>query len=68
MTPEDSQVLLAELTARAVRPEFVYMHMWRPGDLVIWDNRSALHKANTDYDQTQNRLLYRLIVKGERPH
>ena len=68
MTPEDTQDLLADLTRQAIRPEFVYTHMWRPGDLLIWDNRSALHKANIDYDQSQHRLLYRVIVKGERPH
>ena len=67
MNPEDTQDLLRDLTKRAIRPEFVYTHMWRPGDLMIWDNRSALHKANIDYDQSQHRLLYRLIVKGERP-
>jgi alpha-ketoglutarate-dependent taurine dioxygenase len=38
--------------------------------MLIWDNRSALHKANYDYDptdMTQHRCLYRMLVRGERP-
>ena len=68
LTPEASQDLLYDLLDRAVRPEFVYTHLWRKGDLLIWDNRSSLHKAGSDFDPNQHRLLYRLIVKGERPH
>ena len=71
MTPEESQALLDELLEHAMKPEFVYSHPWRLGDMLIWDNRSALHKANYDYDPmdvTQHRRLYRVLIKGERPH
>jgi taurine dioxygenase len=70
MSPEDSQALLDELLDKAVRPEFVYHHRWRLGDMLIWDNRASMHKANYDFDPndpTQNRLMYRILVKGERP-
>ncbi len=70
MTPQDSQVLLQELLDIAVRPEFIYSHTWRLGDMLIWDNRASMHKANYDYDPTdpsQMRLMYRILVKGERP-
>lgn len=68
MTPEKSQDLLEELMLLAVKPEFEYSHKWRRGDMFIWDNRSALHKAHHgDYDPSQHRLLYRALVKGERP-
>lgn len=67
MTPEDSQVFLDDLTERAIRPEFVYAHEWRKGDMLLWDNRSALHKASFDYDPNQHRLLYRILIQGERP-
>ena len=67
MTPEDSQTFLADLTEQVIRDEFVYTHQWRMGDLLIWDNRSALHKAGNDFDPNELRMLYRAIVQGERP-
>jgi taurine dioxygenase len=67
MSPQDSQDLLDDLVSRAVRPEFVYTHKWRLGDMLIWDNRSSLHKAHFDFDPHQYRTLYRVIVKGELP-
>ncbi|MGY8816097.1 MAG: TauD/TfdA dioxygenase family protein, partial [Gammaproteobacteria bacterium] len=70
MSPEDSHKLLEELLERALKPEFIYNHQWKLGDMLIWDNRSALHRANYDYDvtdMTQQRLMYRMLVKGERP-
>ena len=69
MTPAELQAFLEDLLARAIKPEFVYSHVWRPGDMMIWDNRSAMHKAGFDYDATnQRRLLYRAMVRGERPY
>ena len=67
MTPQDSQALLEDLTERALKPEFVYSHQWRHGDMLIWDNRSAFHRASFDYDPKQHRLLYRVLVKGDTP-
>ena len=68
LDPEASQELLDDLLEHALKPEFIYVHKWRMGDMLIWDNRSALHKAGTNFDASQLRLLYRLVVKGERPH
>jgi alpha-ketoglutarate-dependent taurine dioxygenase len=45
MTDEDAQALVAELTDWATASERVYSHKWSPGDLVIWDNRSVMHRA-----------------------
>ncbi len=67
MSPEDSQALLADLVERTVRPEFIYSHAWKLGDMFLWDNRSSMHKASFDYDQNQHRLMYRALVKGELP-
>ena len=67
MSPQESQDFLDELLALAARPEFAYTHPWRPGDMFIWDNRACLHMANYDYDQSQHRLLYRALVRGELP-
>ena len=67
MSPQDSQALLADLLERSVRSEFVYTHGWRKGDMLLWDNRAAMHKANFDYDPEEYRLLYRVLVRGEVP-
>ncbi|WP_053843378.1 TauD/TfdA dioxygenase family protein [Paracidovorax avenae] len=65
--PEDeSRALLAELFAAAIRPEFVYRHVWQPHDLVFWDNRSVQHLAAGTPD-SQRRKLYRTTVEGDLP-
>lgn len=53
---ETGRALLTELLDRATQPEAVYRHEWRTGDLIIWDNRSALHRA-TPYDTSKHRRL-----------
>ena len=54
----------------SVRPpgarEFVYEHVWRPGDLLMWDNRCALH-ARTDFSAGERRLMRRVTILGEKP-
>ena len=66
--PDDEALdLVAELMAHATQPKYEYRHQWRYGDMVIWDNRSVMHKANPDYDMNQKRYLYRLMLKGEAP-
>ena len=65
--PEDeSRALLAELFAAAIRPEFVYRHVWQPHDLVFWDNRSVQHLAAGTPD-SERRKLYRTTVEGDLP-
>jgi len=60
--------LLAELLEHATAERFQYRHQWKPGDLVMWDNRCLLHKANGDYDMDQTRYLYRVMLQGDVPH
>jgi taurine dioxygenase len=59
--------LLEDLRYRAIQPPFVFRHRWRPGDLVIWDNISLMHRATDDYDMNQTRRLYRIMIKGDAP-
>jgi taurine dioxygenase len=59
--------LLAELLEHATAERFQYRHAWKPGDLVMWDNRCLLHKANGDYDVMQKRYLYRVMLQGDVP-
>lgn len=67
MSDEEGVALVNRLVERIVEPEFVYAHEWKPGDLVIWDNRVLLHAA-TPYDmEGEHRLIYRTTTRGERP-
>ena len=66
--PEDEALdLIAELDAHCVRPEFCYRHHWRVGDLVMWDNASAMHLAICDYALPDRRLMHRTTVIGSQP-
>jgi taurine dioxygenase len=64
----ESDLLLDELIAHAIRPKYQYRHAWRQGDIVIWDNRSTMHKANADYPEGERRLMHRVIVAGTAPY
>jgi taurine dioxygenase len=65
LSDEDSGSLLDELFAQIDQPQFQYRHQWKKGDIVLWDNRSVLHRANADYEG--KRFLYRIMVEGEKP-
>jgi taurine dioxygenase len=66
--PEDEAVgLIAELDAHCIKPEFLYRHRWRAGDLVMWDNATAMHLAICDYALPQRRLMHRTTVIGGEP-
>ena len=54
----DGRILLYDLNLHATRPEFVYSHQWRVGDLVIWDNRDTMHRGRP-HDETLPRDLRR---------
>jgi alpha-ketoglutarate-dependent 2,4-dichlorophenoxyacetate dioxygenase len=67
MPRAEGRKLLDELTAFCTQPQFVYSHPWRQHDLVIWDNRCALHRA-TPFDKTKyRRKLHRTTVAGTMP-
>jgi alpha-ketoglutarate-dependent 2,4-dichlorophenoxyacetate dioxygenase len=61
---EKGAALLADLLDRATRPQLVYSHRWQVGDVVLWDNRSVLHRA-TAYDTiNRRRLMQRTTVSN----
>jgi taurine dioxygenase len=64
MDERDGNALLKILFDHAEDRRFVYEHRWRPGDLVLWDNRSTLH-ARTDFSPAERRLLRRIVVRRE---
>jgi taurine dioxygenase len=63
----ESDGLLDMLTQHAIQPKYQYRHKWRPGDIVIWDNRCTMHKANADYPAGARRVMHRIIVEGTVP-
>lgn len=66
MEEKEGEEFIEELTAFSVQPEFVYVHKWRAGDLIFWDNRCTMHLAS-DYDSKYQRHLRRTTLKGEKP-
>lgn len=62
----DSRALLQRLFEFSTRPEFVYRHRWRDGDMVFWDNRSVLHLAAGCPDHLRRRL-HRVTIEGDEP-
>jgi taurine dioxygenase len=68
MPEAEGDALLAELYAHIVKPEFIYRHSWRPGDLLMWDNCAVQHKATFDYDLPLRRLMHRTTVRGSVPY
>ncbi|MGA9014270.1 MAG: TauD/TfdA family dioxygenase [Acetobacteraceae bacterium] len=67
MEEAEALSLLDELLTHATQPQYEYRHQWHRGDMVMWDNRCLLHKANGDYDMDQVRYLYRVMLKGDVP-
>jgi len=64
----EGRLLLLELIEHATQPEFVYRHVWRVGDLVIWDNRATMHRARPFDDAVERRELRRVTTLDvERP-
>jgi len=59
----EGQALIDELIAFATRPQFVYAHKWRVGDLVIWDNRCTMHRAMPFDDMGLPRDMRRTTVR-----
>ena len=66
LADDESEAILAELLDHTEKPEFVYEHVWTPGDFVVWDNR-CLNHARTDFAEGERRLLRRTTVFGVDP-
>lgn len=63
---EKGRALVREISGFCVRPEHIYAHQWQAGDVVIWDNRSLLHRGRT-YNPEQRRVMHRATVAGDGP-
>ncbi|MGE0630188.1 MAG: TauD/TfdA dioxygenase family protein [Hyphomicrobiaceae bacterium] len=63
---DESDSLLARLWEECERPAYAYEHVWKLGDVLIWDNRSTQH-ARTDFPAGERRLLRRVGIEGDVP-
>jgi taurine dioxygenase len=59
----ESEALLDELWNFVARPEFAWEHVWRVGDLVLWDNRCTMHRRDP-FDDSARRVMHRTQIKG----
>lgn len=67
MPEVEARLLLEDLLAFATRPQFVYSHQWRRGDLLIYDNRCVLHRARPYAWTAHRRIMHRTTVAGDGP-
>jgi len=63
----EARALLRELREAATRPDLVYTHRWRVGDLVMWDNRCMLHRGRPWDESRHRRVMHRTTVAGVGP-
>ncbi len=63
---EESEALLDELWAHAADPGFTWTQQWKAGDLIVWDNRCAMHRRDA-FDAQARRVMHRMQVRGDRP-
>jgi alpha-ketoglutarate-dependent 2,4-dichlorophenoxyacetate dioxygenase len=62
----EARMFLRDLTEHATQQQFVYSHVWRLHDLVMWDNRSTMHRARR-FDRNEVRDVRRTTLAGDRP-
>lgn len=67
LTEAEGRDLLATLFRHVENPAFQYRHVWREGDVLVWDNRSLQHLPVADY-YPHERLMFRMSVAGARPY
>ena len=62
---EEGKALLDELKAFATQDHFAYVHHWREGDVMIWDNWRTMHRA-FGYPSRYRRMMHRTTLAAER--
>jgi len=66
LPPTESEALLDALWAHIERPDLRYVHRWRAGDLLLWDNRATMHRRDP-FDAKARRVMHRTQIKGAHP-
>jgi alpha-ketoglutarate-dependent taurine dioxygenase len=66
---EEGRARIEALEARATQDRFLYRHHWRQGDVLMWDNRCLLHRADPNFDVAHHpRVLHRTCLRGTPTH
>lgn len=63
----ESEALLDALWAHTEQAKFVWEHRWKVGDVLMWDNRCAMHRREA-FDESTRRIMHRTQLKGDRPY
>lgn len=66
LTVPESEALLDAVWAHTQQPRFVWEHHWKVGDVLMWDNRCAMHRRDA-FDDSARRIMHRTQLKGDRP-
>ena len=64
---EKGSALLEELLEWSTQPRFVYRHRWKTNDLVMWDNRTCLHRGRSWDNRVYKRIMHRTTLAGDGP-
>ena len=67
MERAESDALLDELADEARKPQHHFGHVWKRGDIVVWDNRATMHRVMIDYPLGETRIMQRVLIEGSRP-
>jgi taurine dioxygenase len=67
MDVAESEALLDAVWAHVLQPRFVWEHVWRLGDVLMWDNRAVMHRRDA-FDDNARRILHRTQIKGDTPY
>jgi alpha-ketoglutarate-dependent taurine dioxygenase len=65
---DETQDFLQDATDKVTQPQFCCAHENKQGDLLVIDDGASLHNAGLDYHPIQHHRLYRMLVRGDRPH
>ena len=66
LAPPEAKMLLLDLMEHATQRKYVYIHHWRPGDVLMWDNRCTMHRGRW-HDPAEIRDMRRTTVSDEQP-
>ena len=64
MDLKEGRELIEQVLDAATKPDFIYEHRWMDNDLVIWDNRSTLHRLRPYDIASRRRVMRRITVAG----
>jgi taurine dioxygenase len=64
---DEGEALLDRLWAHATQPQFCWTQTWRKGDVMMWDNRCAMHRRD-GFDDRYERIMHRTQMVGDKPY